>query len=184
MVNNLLWLVGVGKALEEGKKNIEINRYNRYQSIYLYRKSILIEDWYRLLTIVIDDWFIDWLRLDYLKAIKADLAAQAIAHFIILSLCYSILCLFLWIFIILGGTHVRPGMQVVKPLKLKLCHVTMVFIHWYECFFFSWMTWVPCAVCCLIWHHLRLNYRLFVFCCQELVKHKAKVSRQTTNGSQ
>ena len=26
-------------------------------------------------------------------------------------------------------------MQVVKPLKLKLCHVTMVFTHWYECLF-------------------------------------------------
>ena len=34
-----------------------------------------------------------------------------------------------------GGTPVRPGMQVVTPLKLKLCHVTMVFIHWYECLF-------------------------------------------------
>lgn len=150
MVNNLLWLVGVGKALEEGKKNIEINRYSRYQSIYLYRKSILIEDWYRLLTIVIDDWFIDWLRLDYLKAIKADLAAQAIAHFIILSLCYSILCLFLWIFIILGGMHVRPGMQVVKPLKLKLCHVTMVFLHWYECLFS--VGWPGCPVRFVAWY--------------------------------
>ena len=143
MVNNLLWTGGVRRGYREGKKNLKINRYNRYQSIYFYRKSIPIEDWYRLLTIAIHYW----LRLDYWRAIKADLAAQAIAHFIIPLRCYSILSLFLWIFIILGGSHVRHGMQVVTSLQLKLCHVT---IHWYKCLFS--VGWPGCPVRSVAWY--------------------------------